>query len=623
MLFRLVGLTLIVAGLGFAQTSPLAIVSSASYQARIAPDSIATAFGSGLADSAVDAALGSDGQLPLELVGTTIEVSGRLARLIYVSPTQASFIVPVETSIGTATVILRASGGKVFQGSVEVGSIAPALYASDATGQGPGAIQNGATYAEAPFRTETIENSGGDKRTRLAIYATGVRGAKNLRVTTNGQDLAVEYYGPAPGYFGLDQICVVLPPEFDSDATYPVRVVAEFQTSNEVTFRMERLADSAVRPAFVYFDRATFNAGDTATGTVQLNGKARGDGLRVNLQLDKSGATYPALVVAATGSTSATFTVQTTSLLAGTTVTATATAGSNSASGSFDVLNAVAANLTNISAPNTINAGSSASGQLTLDRPADGAGVTVALSSSSTSVQVPATVNFAPGQTSANFTIDTNSVGATETVTIQASLRGTTKTASLTLKAALVLAVATDRLSSGSQTTATITLAAPAPSSGAHVTLSSSTTSLQMPAFVDIASGQSTAQFAIQALAVNATVTATVSATYAGATVSQQLTISPAGAVLLDTLTLSAESVKGGTPLQATVRLSLPAGPGGATVTLRSSSPFVFVPPSITIPSGQAQASGTITTFTVPSAQTVTITATASGVSKTATLRVE
>jgi hypothetical protein len=72
------------------------------------------------------------------------------------------------------------------------------------------------------------------------------------------------------------------------------------------------------------------------------------------------------------------------------------------------------------------------------------------------------------------------------------------------------------------------------------------------------------------------------------------------------------------------ITLSAPAPPGGLIVDLQADKFFaVQIPPFVTVASGQTSALFTVGTVAVSSTQTVTITATAGGVSKTATLLVQ
>src|ERR1700734_1865237 len=71
------------------------VTDSAGYGPRVAPGSLASVFGTGLAN-ATDSASG----LPLttSLGGTSVSVAGTLAPLLYVSATQINFQVPSGTA---------------------------------------------------------------------------------------------------------------------------------------------------------------------------------------------------------------------------------------------------------------------------------------------------------------------------------------------------------------------------------------------------------------------------------------------------------------------------------------------------------------------------------------------
>jgi len=86
---------------------------------------------------------------------------------------------------------------------------------------------------------------------------------------------------------------------------------------------------------------------------------------------------------------------------------------------------------------------------------------------------------------------------------------------------------------------------------------------------------------------------------------------------------ISPDHVPGGTSTQATATLSVPAGLGGVRVDLSSSNPITATvsPNFMLIPQGQSSAVFPISTSRF--AGVVTFTATANGVSKTASLTVQ
>src|SRR5260370_39187046 len=108
---------------------------------------------------------------------------------------------------------------------MQVRNVAPVLFSREASGRGSGAILNAVTFAAEPFLVETPENPGSDKRTRLAVFATGLRYARDAsqgpaKGNVSGQlqapDSLCNIYTdenacPAPGVFGLDQINLEVP----------------------------------------------------------------------------------------------------------------------------------------------------------------------------------------------------------------------------------------------------------------------------------------------------------------------------------------------------------------------------------------------------------------------------
>lgn len=102
------------------------------------------------------------------------------------------------------------------------------------------------------------------------------------------------------------------------------------------------------------------------------------------------------------------------------------------------------------------------------------------------------------------------------------------------------------------------------------------------------------------------------------------LPVGGGGGVTLSSLTLSSSSVRGGSSVTGTVRLTAPAPTGGAVVTLASSdTTTATVPATVTVPEGATSKTFTISTSTVSSDRTVTISATYAGITKTAALTVK
>lgn len=188
--------------------------------------------------------------------------------------------------------------------------------------------------------------------------------------------------------------------------------------------------------------------------------------------------------------------------------------------------------------PMSVVGGNSSQGTVTLTSGAPAGGAVVTLSSSSPSIaSVPASVALAAGATSANFTITTASVTASNSATITASFGGTTRTAILTVTppapppppaslSALTLSPAS--VTGGNSSQGMVTLTSAAPTGGAVVTLSSSNiNAATVPASVTLAAGVTSTTFTVTTKTVTASTPVTLSASQGGVTKTAVLTVTP------------------------------------------------------------------------------------------------
>src|SRR5207302_10829399 len=78
----------------------------------VAPNSIAAAFGSALANTTQQSQRQADGTFPMNVAGTTVTVNGRAAPIFFVAPDRVHFLVPPQTEIGAnAEVIVTNADG--------------------------------------------------------------------------------------------------------------------------------------------------------------------------------------------------------------------------------------------------------------------------------------------------------------------------------------------------------------------------------------------------------------------------------------------------------------------------------------------------------------------------------
>ena len=190
----------------------LAAVSAANFSAdALAPEAIAAAFGTNLATATVVA---NSTPLPTELAGTKVRVNGVLAPLFFVAPVQINFLVPAGVQTGSAVIEIISAIGAISRGVVNLASVAPSLFTSNASGTGaPAAV---ATKDGVNFTA--VGNADGsanplDVDDYLVLFGTGLRKASlsAVKVTIGGREALAQFVGAQGGFAGLDQINMQIP----------------------------------------------------------------------------------------------------------------------------------------------------------------------------------------------------------------------------------------------------------------------------------------------------------------------------------------------------------------------------------------------------------------------------
>lgn len=591
--------------------------------------------------STASAVLDATGNLPTQLAGTTVEVNGELAPLIYVSTSQINLVIPDDTVAGTADVLVRTSIGSTPHGTVLVAETAPALFSLDASGKGAGAILNAVTFLPGPFLAETTENSGADKRTRLAVYATGIRYAGNpthdpngkITVAANdasGNQYQVEYAGAAPGFFGLDQLNIVLPADIDGAGLVSLFVSTETGSSNTITFRMNSLPASAIHLAAITLAPVFVTAGDSVVGTVSLNGRAPVGGINVSIQTDNRAAQTPISVTIPQGQTSAQFKFGTTAVSTTQMVTITARSGSVSQTAGLEIDPASAVQLQSFTADSSnIQGGRKIAVTATLNAPAPVGGVSIALTADNAAVQLPepAVLTIPFGKQSATLAIPTGAVSDPLQVTLTATLGHSVQPIAITLNPPFTLTLTSDAVTGGTNAGGTFMLTE-TPLTASSVTLKSSDVSVPVqPSSFTLGAGQAGGSFTITTQPVTKSKTVLITASsslYPGVTKTASISVNPPMTPQVNGVTLNQTIVAGGNQVTAFVTLSAPAPITGIIVTLKSSDAHAQPQPSVlTVPGGMTSVTFVISTAPVKATTQATITATAAGISKSAVLTIQ
>jgi hypothetical protein len=173
-----------------------------------------------------------------------------------------------------------------------------------------------------------------------------------------------------------------------------------------------------------------------------------------------------------------------------------------------------------------IAVGGTAQGTVRLSSAATGSGATVNLSSSNTSViTVPPSVTVPAGADSATFVATgVNPGSATVRATYNTSSAQSPALLASRTVAVLSLTLSATSVVGGDPLPATVTLTAPAPASGAVVTLSAADP-ISVPATVSVSAGQTSAAFTILTREVGGNVSGTITASYGGGTAVATLSV--------------------------------------------------------------------------------------------------
>lgn len=238
----------------------LTAASAASYAAgALAPETIGTLFGTGLATGSASAATVP---LPTTLGGVEVQVrdsagSTISAPLFYVSPTQINFQQPAGLTSGSATILVRLNGNIVAQGTTVVETTSPGLFSANSNGQG---VATAVVLRIKADGTQTVEpvlqyNSATNKFDSVAIgvsdpldqvfliaFGTGFRNRTSLSAvsaTIAGSSAAVSFAGAQGTLVGLDQANIRIPSSLAGRGEVNVILTVDGKTSNAVTINVK------------------------------------------------------------------------------------------------------------------------------------------------------------------------------------------------------------------------------------------------------------------------------------------------------------------------------------------------------------------------------------------------
>jgi uncharacterized protein (TIGR03437 family) len=239
------------------QTPSIVVVNAASFTdaGRVAPEELVSAFGQfkSLNDQPTAA---MSLPLPTTLGGIKVKVGVADAALLFVSTTQINFLIPAAVSTGQISLVVTNADGSILNETIQVTAVSPGIFTTLSDGRGTAAAQTtfdgvNLTPVAAPDGSAlTIEAGTHERPNYLILYATGLRRApashpddtdgvaEAVTATVQGIPVPVLYAGPQPGFAGLDQVNLVLPPQAAGFGEVQARLIVAGQPVNTVRLRI-------------------------------------------------------------------------------------------------------------------------------------------------------------------------------------------------------------------------------------------------------------------------------------------------------------------------------------------------------------------------------------------------
>jgi len=198
------------------------VASAATYESALpmAPGSIVAIFGDRLA---AEVRVAGSNRLPLELENTSVLLNGEALPLYFIAPTQINALLPYSVGPGDAALQIRRGSELSGTLTMRVAEQAPGIFTLNEGGSGA-AVAVDALTNQVVNESQPIAAGGyaviyatGLGRLRTALETNQIPMAANESVvkpvvTLGGTPVTVLYAGVTPGYLGLYQVNIQVPP---------------------------------------------------------------------------------------------------------------------------------------------------------------------------------------------------------------------------------------------------------------------------------------------------------------------------------------------------------------------------------------------------------------------------
>ncbi len=486
-------------------------------------------------------------------------------------------------------------------------------------------------------------NVGQSVNTKVEVVNQGSDPVEISQLTLAGTAFSVDGQGTLPVTLAAGSTMsfkVHFNPSTDGTSTGQVTIATNSTSSPTAAVKLHGVGKkSAAAPAITVSGFSCSTGSMAGAGTdacsVTLSGAAPSGGQSVSLSSDNGAVTVPGTLTVAANATTASFNATVSTVTSTQSVALTASANSSSRSFSLQLSPAAptppaAPTVSSLTcSTGTMTAAGTDACTLTLSAAAPSGGTSVTMSSNNGVVSVPSAVTVPANATSAGFSATVSSFSTSQTATLTAAAGGTTRSFALQLNAGTpTLSASTSSISFGN-----VIVGQTAKQS---VTFTSAGTGAVTISSISVAGSLFTASGIVAPVTLNPGQKSTLTLQFKADHVSSfsgtltivsnsakgNVVVNMSGSGISAPGTLSALSCASGSMSAAgtdacTVSLSAPAGSSGLIVNLSSNNASVAVPASVTVPANATSASFSATVSSFTADQTVTLSASASGLTKT------
>ena len=236
-------------------TAAVAVNAASFVGTNIAPNSLVALFGN--FQTMGGAFFSATTQpMPTTLGGMKVTINGVDAQLLFVNNGQVNLMTPDLSNDGPTSLVVTNADGSARSGVINVVRAAAGIFSFRSSGAGTAAamVTSDGVNFQPVFNPDGTEREFSPGTTAnpvfLVLFTTGVRNvpaanptdangvAESVMATIKGTQANVIWAGPAPGFSGLDQVNITVPPSLSGAGISDVKLTVGGQMTNSVTIRI-------------------------------------------------------------------------------------------------------------------------------------------------------------------------------------------------------------------------------------------------------------------------------------------------------------------------------------------------------------------------------------------------